>query len=62
MPTAPIIETMLTIAEIAFLSKVSQKTVRRWLEDKKLIGHRLGRQWRVSPDDYRTFIRARRQS
>ena len=55
-------EDMLTIAEVAGLLKVSAKTVRRWLDSKQLVGHRLGRQWRISKDDLRTFVRARRQS
>ncbi len=53
---------MLTIADVANLLQVSQKTVRRWIEKKDLIGHRMGRQWRITPVDCRTFVRIRRQS
>ena len=53
---------MLTIEEVAKLLQVSTKSVRRWIEDGGLIAHRFGRQWRISEDDLRTFIRLRRQS
>ena len=53
---------MFTIAEIAGLLKVNAKTVRRWIDSKELIAHRFGRQWRISEDDLRTFVRAQRQS
>jgi excisionase family DNA binding protein len=39
---------------------VSEKTIRRWIEDGDLHFHRIGRQLRISEDDLATFIKSRR--
>lgn len=44
-----------TIKDVAQFLRVSEKTVRRWIENKDLKAHKLGRQWRISDDDLRTF-------
>jgi len=51
-----------TIPDIANEAQVSQKTVRRWISDGDLIAHRLGRQIRVTPEDWKMFVRVRRQA
>lgn len=52
-------EPMLTVDEIAALLKRAPFTVRKWLRDKKLIGIRIGRDWRVKPDDLARFVAER---
>lgn len=41
---------LLTIEEIALRFNVSKSTVRRWIQSKKLVGHKVGVQWRFDPD------------
>ena len=53
---------MLTVKEIQERLKVSDKTVRRWLQSGELRGVRLGGTklgWRVSAYDLRRFVRER---
>jgi len=54
------IEPLLTITEVAEACQVSERTVRRWLKSGDLVGHLLGRQWRITPTDYETFLKLRR--
>ena len=58
--TAAVVDGLLTVGDIALRLQVSQKTVRRWIERVDLVVHRLGRQLRISPSDFQTFLRARR--
>ena len=51
-------EPLLTIAEVAELIGCSEKTVRRWIGSGRLVARKLGRQWRIHPADYRTFLDA----
>ena len=55
------IDPLLTIPQVARACRVSQKTVRRWIERRELVAHRLGWQWRISRNDLETFIKIRRQ-
>ena len=50
-----------TIREIAELLQVSQKTVRRWIDQGDLVAHRFGRQLRISRADFEAFVRLRRE-
>ena len=54
------IERLATIAQVADRLQVSERTVRRWIIDGDLVGHLLGRQWRIAPEDLRTFLKLRR--
>lgn len=47
---------VLTIKEIAEQLKVSERTVRNWIDKGDLIGYRLGGQYRVNTADLNTFI------
>lgn len=50
---------LLTVNEVAEISRVTPKTVRRWLNDKKrpLRGVKLnGRAWRVAVDDLLDYL------
>jgi excisionase family DNA binding protein len=50
---------LLSIAEVAEYCAVSEKTVRRWIDSKQLRALRLGRQWRIAPEDLESFLRTR---
>ena len=49
----------LSIAEIANVLSVSERTVRRWIQAGDLKAHQLGRHWRIHPDDLAAFLAAR---
>jgi excisionase family DNA binding protein len=48
---------LLTIKDVAAICRVSEKTVRRWIETRNLPASRLGAQWRIRPKDLDLFIR-----
>ena len=48
--------TLLTIPEVAEVCRVSTKTVRRWVNGKRLPAARLGNQWRIRQEDLGRFI------
>ena len=50
------LEPLLTIPEVAGICRVCTKTVRRWIEDKRLPAARLGNQWRIRQNDLGAFI------
>jgi excisionase family DNA binding protein len=50
---------LLSIQEVAEYCAVSDKTVRRWIDRKQLRAHRLGRQWRIAPEDLESFLLTR---
>lgn len=45
-----------TIDEVADALGVSEKTVRRRIDDGSLHAHKIGRQWRVSDSDFRSYV------
>ena len=51
---------LLSMARVAELSNVSVRTVSRWIKTGELHAHKLGRQVRVSEEDFMYFIAARR--
>jgi excisionase family DNA binding protein len=54
------IESLLTTAELADLLKVSQKQIRRYMDQESLPCIRLGRLVRFSPADVARWLEARR--
>ena len=54
------IEQLLSIPDVAEACQVSERTVRRWISDGELVGILLGRQWRIAPRDFETFLKIRR--
>ena len=40
---------------------VSEKTVWRWIKKDELKAHKLGGQWRISPEDREIFLKLRRK-
>ncbi len=51
-----------TIREVADALRVSEKTVRRWIEADALPAHKFGRQWRISNDDLRAYCALSRKA
>lgn len=50
-------QTLLTIRDVAAICRVSEKTVRRWIETQTLLATRFGAQWRIRRSDLDLFIR-----
>lgn len=51
-------EPLLSIPDIAGLCRVSEKSVRRWIESGRLVARKLGGQWRIHPADYHALLHA----
>lgn len=47
---------ILTVSEVAESLRVSERTVRNWLESGKLIGFKFGQVYRIKQEDLDTFI------
>jgi len=54
MPTR--IPPLLSVKQAADIVGISTKTIRRWIDAKKLPFHRLGRQIRIAEDDLLAFL------
>jgi len=50
-------ERLLRPEEVAEMLQVSRRTVVRWLKEGILKGVRVGRLWRVRPEDLEKFLR-----
>lgn len=50
-----------SVRQFALRIGVSEKTVRRWIDQRALRIHRLGRQIRISIEDAESFIALRRR-
>ena len=51
---------LLSVADIADRLKLSEKTIRRWIERGDLPAHHLGRAVRVSEDDLSLYLHKHR--
>jgi excisionase family DNA binding protein len=51
---------LLSVADIADRLKLSEKTVRRWIERGDLPAHHLGRAVRISEDDLALYLHKHR--
>ena len=47
---------LLTPAQVGERLQVTERTVYQWLRDRHLVGHKLGRLWRVRPEDLEAFL------
>jgi len=56
-PTIDTPEPLLTIKDVAAFFRVSEKTVRRWIDAHDLPAAKLGAQWRIRPRDLDLFVR-----
>ena len=50
------IEMLLTPAQVAERIQIQERTVTRWLRQGYLSGYKLGKEWRIAPDDLETFL------
>lgn len=62
MPVDPLHPRLLEVAHVAHRLSSSQEYVRRLIRERKLAAIRLGRRWRVDPDDLQAFIDAQRRA
>ncbi len=53
-------ETYYTIQDVADRLKVSYRTVFRWVHAGELAAYKLGQEWRISEEDLKAFLEARR--
>lgn len=51
--------TFFSVKEIADILSCHPKTVRRWIDAEKLRATKPGRDWRISPEDFRRFLKKR---
>ena len=49
---------LLTPTDVADRLQVHERTVTRWLRKGHLRGFKIGKEWRISPDDLQTFLEA----
>ncbi len=49
-------EQLLTPAQVGERLQVTERTVYQWLRDGPLVGHKLGRLWRIRPEDLEAFL------
>ena len=49
-----------TIQEVADKLKVAYLTVYRWVQQKKLLAYKVGKQYRISKEDLNTFLDLRK--
>ncbi len=53
-------ETYYTLQEVAERLRVSYRTVYRWVRSGKLPAYQLGQEWRITDEDLKRFLEARR--
>ncbi len=51
-------EKLLTPTDVANSLQVNERTVTQWLRKGRLRGFKLGKEWRISPDDLQAFLEA----
>ncbi len=49
---------MLTPTDVADRLQVNERTVTLWLRKGHLRGFKIGKEWRISPDDLQAFLEA----
>ena len=59
-PIAAELDAFYAISDVADALGVCAKTVDRWIKSGELVGHKVGRQWRISKTDLETFLKLRR--
>ncbi len=52
------IEKLLTPMDVADRLQVNERTVTQWLRKGHLRGFKIGKEWRISPDDLQAFLEA----
>ncbi len=51
-------EKLLTPTDVANHLQVNERTVTQWLRNGHLRGFKVGKEWRISPDDLQAFLEA----
>ncbi len=51
-------EQLLTPHQVAGRLQVNERTVKIWLRKGRLRGFKIGKEWRISPDDLQAFLEA----
>ena len=51
-------EKLLTPTDVADRLQVNERTVTQWLRKGHLRGFKIGKEWRISPDDLQAFLEA----
>ena len=51
-------EKLLTPSNVASRLQVNERTVTQWLRKGYLRGFKVGKEWRISPDDLQAFLEA----
>lgn len=46
----------LTVADVAKQLQISEDTVRRWIKSGKLPALKIGKEWRVDPEELKAFL------
>ena len=49
---------LLTPTDVANRLQVNERTVTQWLRRGHLRGFKIGKEWRISPDDLQAFLEA----
>ncbi len=49
---------LLTPTDVANRLQVNERTVTVWLREGHLRGFKIGKEWRISPDDLQAFLEA----
>ncbi len=52
------IEKLLTPTDVADRLQVNERTVTQWLRKGHLRGFKIGKEWRISPNDLQAFLEA----
>ncbi len=52
------IEKLLTPTDVADRLQVNERTVTIWLRTGRLRGFKIGKEWRISPDDLQAYLEA----
>lgn len=47
---------LLTVHDAAAMLQVQEATVRSWIRDKRIRAIKLGKEWRIAPQDLETFL------
>jgi excisionase family DNA binding protein len=55
-----IMQQYLTSEQVADKLNVPHRTIMRWLREGYMPGHKLGKEWRINPEELEKFIEMRR--
>jgi excisionase family DNA binding protein len=47
---------LMTVEEVAAYLKIHPEVVRRWLREKRLLGIKVGKEWRIAKEDLDKYL------